>query len=141
MSNFGLSSEAEVKELVYSFCQALTSLNLEKIESLLADQVSLQWGPYEFDGKEEILNWAKELHDLFPFIAFKEKALNVQESSAEHEFMIAFLTSRGRKGWLPCEGTYIFDKNQIVNISVKLLHGFLTVSRDDVEKVKPHPTK
>jgi hypothetical protein len=139
MSDSGYS--AEMTELVYSFCQALTSRNLERIENLLADHALLKWGPYEFNGKESILNWVKELHDLFPFMAFKEKALEAQESSAKHEFMIAFLTSRGRKGWLPCEGTYIFENNQIVNINVKLLHGFLTVSREDVERVKPHPTK
>lgn len=133
--------ETEMKELVYSFCQALSSRNLEKLESLLANQASLSWGPYKFVGKDSILNWAKELYDLFPFMAFKEKALEVHGLSAKHEFMIAFLTSRGRKGWLPCEGTYNFLNNQIINLNVKLLHGFLTVSRDDVEKVKPHPTK
>jgi hypothetical protein len=141
MDDSGHVSETEIKELVYSFCQALSGRNLEKIESFLADQSSLSWGPYNFIGKESILNWAKELNDLFPFMAFKEKAIEVHGSTAKHEFMIAFLTSRGRKGWLPCEGVYDFVNNQIVTLKVKLLHGFLTVSRDDVERVKPHATK
>jgi hypothetical protein len=140
MSNSG--NITEIKGRVYSFCQALSGRNLEKIESLLADQASLSWGPYNFVGKKSILNWATELYDLFPFMMFKEKNMEVRnESSVKHEFMIAFITSMGKKGWLPCEGEYDFENDRIVNLKIKLLHGFLTVNRDDVERVKPHATK
>jgi len=134
-------SETEKKELVYGFFQALTLKNLDKIQSSFSDEASLSWGPYDFVGKESILTWASELFELFPFISFKEKKLEVHESTAKHEFMIAFLTSQGRRGWLPCEATYTFKDGQIHQMKIKLLHGFLAVNRDEIEKVKPHATR
>lgn len=138
MSRLGHTSEAEIKERVHGFCQALSGRNLEKLRTLLADQASLSWGPYHFEGQESILTWAKELYDLFPFMAFKEKTLEVDGATAKHEFLIAFLTSQGQKGWLPCESTYDFKDGQIRQLKVKLLHGFLAVNRDDIERVRPH---
>jgi hypothetical protein len=133
-------SEGATRERVHSFCQALTGKNLEKLRSLLSDQASLSWGPYDFEGNESILAWAGELFELFPFMTFKEKALVVQGPSVNHEFLIAFMTSQGQKGWLPCESTYEFKGKLIDRVKVNLLHGFLAVSRDDVERVKPHAT-
>ena len=133
-------SETEIRESVYGFCQALTLKNWDKIRSLLSDQASLSWGPYGFEGTEKILNWAEELFELFPFLSFKEKKLQVYGSAAQHEFMIAFLTAQGRKGWLPCEATYKFKDGKIHQVNIKLLHGFLAVSRDEIERVKPHVT-
>ena len=140
MSSSEILSEIKIKEIIHSFCQALTVKNQTKLESLLEDQVILNWGPYEFNGKDHILKWANELHELFPFMAFKEKSLKVTETSAKHEFMIAFMTPQGQKGWLPCEGSYEFKGNRITNINVNLLHGFLAVNREDIERVSPHST-
>jgi hypothetical protein len=134
-------SETGVKEVVYGFYQALTLKNLDEIQRLFSDGASLSWGPYDFVGKERILTWANEFFELFPFISFKEKKLEVSEDTAKHEFMIAFLTAQGRKGWLPCESTYTIKDGKILKVEVKLLHGFLAVSGEEVEKVKPHPTK
>lgn len=134
-------SETEKKELVYGFFQALTLKNLDKIRSLFSDEASLSWGPYDFVGKDNVLTWASELFELFPFISFKEKKLEVHESTVEHEFMIAFLTAKGRKGWLPCESTYTFKDHKINQAKIKLLHGFLAVGRDEIERVRPHATK
>jgi hypothetical protein len=133
-------SEATTRELVHGFYQTLTGKNLDKLISLLSDEASLSWGPYDFKGKESILTWAGELFELFPFMTFKEKSLEVQGSLVKHEFLIAFMTSQGQKGWLPCEGTYEFDGDKFSRVKVNLLHGFLAVNRDDVERVKPHAT-
>jgi hypothetical protein len=133
-------SEAVVRERVHSFCQALTGKNQDILRNLLSDEASLSWGPYDFDGKESILTWAGELFELFPFMTFKEKGLEVQGSSVKHEFLISFMTSSGQKGWLPCESTYEFNGDKISQVKVNLLHGFLAVNRDDIERVKPHAT-
>ncbi|MEM2094383.1 MAG: nuclear transport factor 2 family protein [Candidatus Bathyarchaeia archaeon] len=140
MSTFRIG-EREIRERVYSFCQALAGRNFERLRGLLAENASLSWGPYRFDGKESILTWAKELFELFPFMAFKEKAFEVQGTTAKHEFMIAFITTDGQRGWLPCEGIYDFEDGLINRLRVKLLHGFLAVSRDDIERVRPHVPK
>jgi len=125
---------------VRSFCQALTGKNLDKLRNLLSDEASLSWGPYDFEGKESILTWAEELFELFPFMTFKEKTLEAQGPSVKHEFLIAFMTSQGQKGWLPCESTYEFKGDLIDRVKVNLLHGFLAISRDDVERVTPRAT-
>jgi hypothetical protein len=134
-------SEAETKERVHSLCQALARRDLEKLRGLLTEKAVLSWGPYNFGGRENVLNWAGELFELFPFMSFKEKTLEVHGATAKHEFMIAFLTPNGQKGWLPCEGTYDFEDGLIDRLKVKLLHGFLAVSRDDIERVRPHSPK
>jgi len=133
-------SEGATRERVHSFCQALTGKNLDTLRSLLSDEACLSWGPYDFDGNESILAWAGELFELFPFMTFKEKTLEVQGSSVKHEFLIAFMTSSGQKGWLPCESAYEFKGGLIDRVKVNLLHGFLTISRDDVARVTPHAT-
>jgi hypothetical protein len=140
VSDSNYLSEAATREHVHSFCQALTGKNLDKLRSLLSDEASLSWGLYDFEGKESILTWAGELFELFPFMTFKEKSLEVQGSSVKHEFLIAFMTSQGQKGWLPCESTYEFNGDKIRQVKVNLLHGFLAVNRDDIERVKPHAT-
>lgn len=133
-------SEGATRERVRSFCQALTGKNLDKLRNLLSDEASLSWGPYDFEGKESILTWAEELFELFPFMTFKEKTLEAQGPSVKHEFLIAFMTSQGQKGWLPCKSTYEFKGDLIDRVKVNLLHGFLAISRDDVERVTPHAT-
>jgi hypothetical protein len=133
-------AEGATRERVHSFCQALTGKTLDTLSTLLSDEASLSWGPYDFEGKDNILAWAGELFELFPFMTFKEKNLAVQGPSVKHEFLIAFMTSQGQKGWLPCESTYEFKGGLIDRVKVNLLHGFLAVSRDDVERVKPHAT-
>jgi len=125
-------SERGIRELVYGFCQALTLKNLDEISELFSDDASLSWGPYDFVGKESILTWVTEFFKLFPFIAIKEKQLQVFDSTAKHEFMIGFLTAQGRKGGLPCEGIYTIKDGKIHQINVKVLYGFLSVSRDEV---------
>jgi hypothetical protein len=134
-------SGMDLRKYIYSFCQALTSKNIDVLQSLLTYDTIFSWGPYRFEGKDSILNWAKELWELFPVMAFQEKSLEVYESNAKHEFVIAFTTPEGRKGWLPCIGVYKFKDNKITQLDVKLLHGYVAVNRDEIERVKPHPTK
>jgi len=134
-------SEGATRARVHSFCQALTGKNLETLKSLLSEEASLSWGPYDFEGRESILTWAGELFELFPFMTFKEKILTVEGPSVKHEFLIAFMTSQGQKGWLPCESTYEFKGDKISQVKVKLLHGFLSVNREDIERVTPHATR
>ena len=131
-------SDVHVKELVYSFCQALTIRNLDKINGLFTQDSCLSWGPYVFEGREKIVGWASELFELFPFMSIKEKTLKVDGASAKHEFLIAFLTTQGRKGWIPCEADYSFKGDKINGLKVRLLHGFLAISKEEVEKVRPH---
>ena len=125
------------RETIYRFYEALAMKNTDRISEIFEDDSMLYWGPYEFKGREEILNWSHELFELFPFISFKEKTLEISGEKAKHEFMIAFLTAQGRKGWLPCIADYDFDNDMIKLLKIQLLHGFLAVDKDEVERVKP----
>lgn len=125
------------REAIYRFYESLAMKNTERISEIFAEDSTLYWGPYEFKGREAILNWSHELFELFPFISFKEKTLDIDGAKAKHEFMIAFLTPQGRKGWLPCIADYDFEDGSIKLLKIQLLHGFLAVDKDEVERVKP----
>lgn len=133
-------SEMEIKERVYGFCQALASRNLDKIQDLFAEDATVSWGPYNFEGRENILTWAEELYELFPFMSFKENSLEVTGQTAKHDHLVAFLTAQSQRGWLPIHGTYTFKDGRIIRFKAELLHGFLSIKRADVDRVKPHPT-
>jgi hypothetical protein len=123
---------------VYNFLNALASRDAERLQPLLSEDAALYWGPYRFEGRDRILTWARELFDLFPFMVFKEKGMEIHGQTAKHEFLIAFLTPDGRRGWLPCIGLYEFKGDLISRLKIILQHGFLTVSRREIERVKPN---
>ncbi len=126
---------------VYSFYQVLSSKKIDNIQILFNDQAILSWGPYKFVGKENISKWVKELWELFPVLTIQEKSMEVLGSTIKHEFVISFTTSEGRKGWLPCIGLFKFRDGEIIQLDINLKHGYMAVNRDEIERVKPHPTK
>lgn len=121
-----------VRESIQSFCQALSGRDFNGLQSLLADDATLNWGPYTFRGKEQVLKWAKDLFELFPFMSLQEKSLTVQGDSAKHDFIMAFLTSDRQRGGLPCTAEYDFEDGYIRKITVNLLNGFLFINRSDL---------
>jgi len=133
-------SEMEIKERVYGFYQALSARDLDKLQDMLAEESSVSWGPYTFEGKDAIMTWAEELYELFPFMSFKENSLEINDSVAKHDFLVAFLTAQNQRGWLPIHGTYTFKDGKITHFEAKLLHGFLSIKSSDIARVKPHPT-
>lgn len=135
------SKEKDYRGTVYMFYEALAMKNIDRIEHLFSSDASVFWGPYKFTGTEKINEWVIGLFELFPFMSFKEKSWTKEGEKAQHEFMIAFLTPQGRKGWLPCEAEYEFESGAIKAIKIKLLHGFLAVNKDEVERVKPQTSK
>ena len=137
MRFFGSKLEERYKTQIYSFLTALSGKDWEKLQSFLSDNTTLSWGPYTFDGREQILTWAKELLELFPTMGFQEKALEVRGTTAKHEFIIVFITSDGQKGFLPCIGNYNFKDDIINNLKISLLPGVLAVDGKDMEKIKP----
>ncbi len=106
----------------------------------MAEDASVSWGPYKFEGKEKILTWAGELYELFPFMSFKENSLEVSDQTAMHDYLVAFLTAQSQRGWLPIHGSYTFRDSKIHRFEAELLHGFLSIKRADVDRVKPHST-
>jgi hypothetical protein len=131
----------KLKARVYSFYQSLTSKNIDNLQKFFTNEAILSWGPYKFVGKENILSWAKELWELFPILTIQEKSIEVYGTMVKHEFVLAFTTQEGRNGWLPCESLYKFKNDEIFQLDINLKHGYVAVNRDEIERVKPHPTK
>ena len=126
---------------VYSFYQILVNKKIDNIQILFKDQAVLSWGPYKFVGKDNISKWVKELWALFPTLTIQEKSLEIYGLTIKHEFIISFTTAEGRIGWLPCVGLFKFQDNEIIQLDINLKHGYMAVNRDEIERVKPHPTK
>ena len=136
MRFFGSKQNDRYKSQVYDFLTSLGVKDWAKLQTFFSVNTELSWGPYIFEGKEKILNWAKELLELFPTIGFQEKALEIHGNTVKHEFIIVFITSNGQKGLLPCIGIYTFKEGLIDNLKITLLPGVLTVDGKDLEKIK-----
>lgn len=114
------------------FYNSLMDGNIENLISLCTEDAILNWGPYKFEGREEIRTWATELRLLFPKLKIKEVRLFVRENNIAHKFILNVTTPDGRNGWIPCEGVYKFKNSSIDNIKINLSYGSLKIkSRND----------
>lgn len=136
MRFFGSKVE-NYKKQVYNFLTALGNKDWEKFQAILSENAVLMWGPYIFNNREQILKWAKELHELFPTLGFQEKSLEVSGTTVKHDFIIVFISSNDQKGLLPCSGIYSFKDSVITEIKISLLPGVLAVEKKDLERIKP----
>ena len=135
-----MEANGNVKNRVHKFYFALMRNDLSELLSFLSEDSVLWWGPYRFQGKEEIKRWASELREMFPLLFIKEKSLRVEGDHVVHEFLIESVTRDEQRGWLPCVGIYDLNDDLIQSLRIKLLHGWLSVKKDDLERVKPPPS-
>lgn len=128
--------EERCRTQINEFLTSLTGKNWGKIQSILSSDAVISWGPYTFNGREEIITWAKELLELFPILIFQEKSLEVHGTNARIEFVITFTTPSEQKGFLPCVITYSFKDNIINNLNFGLMPGILVIEKKAIEKGK-----
>ena len=113
---------------------------MRELLSLLDEDSVLSWGPYDFKGEKEIRRWVSELREMFPVLFVKEKSIRGEGDQVIHEFLVESVTKDGQRAWLPCVGTYKLNKGRIQSLQVKLLHGWMTVKKEDLERVRPPPS-
>ena len=128
----------EKRDQVRKFCLALMNNNLSELLRLFSRDPVVSWGPYRFQGKEEIRRWASELGEMFPELFISEKLMEIEGDQARHEFLIESVTRDGRRAWLPCVGTYELEGRRIRSLNIQLLRGWMAVKREDLEDASPH---
>jgi len=134
------NTDEDTKAIVHNFCLALMKNNQTKLFNLLGEEPVLSWGPYTFRGKKEIRQWLSELREMFPLLFIKEKSMEVEGNQVRHEFLIESVTKDKQRAWLPCIGTYRLNKAHIQSLEIKLLHGWMAVKQEDLERVRPPPS-
>ncbi|UCD72606.1 MAG: nuclear transport factor 2 family protein [Candidatus Bathyarchaeota archaeon] len=133
------STEEDAKAQVHKFCMTLMRNDSAGLLNLFGKDALLFWGPYSFRG-EDIKRWASELREMFPVLFIKEKSLEVKGNQVRHEFLIESVTKDGQRAWLPCIGTYVLSEGRIQSLTIELLHGWLAVKKEDLERVRPPPS-
>lgn len=123
----------EFKVVLRSFYSTLTSRDFEKMLSLCDEDVTLNWAHFTFEGREKVRTWAKGLRQMFPRMRILGHKFVAYESRATHKLLIEFVGQGGRRGALPCDGSYEFRNGKIHNISISLSWGFLTFSSEEAE--------
>ncbi len=131
------SEDAEPAVQVHKFCLALMKNDSKELLDLLGEDPLLSWGPYEFKGEREINQWVSELREMFPVLFIKEKSIRTEGNRVTHEFLIESVTKDGQRAWLPCVGIYELNKGRIQSLRIKLLHGWMAVKKEDLERVRP----
>ncbi|MBL7118835.1 nuclear transport factor 2 family protein [Candidatus Bathyarchaeota archaeon] len=114
--------------------------NLTELFNLFDKEPVLSWGPYTFRGEKEIKRWISELREMFPVLFIKEKSIKVEGNKVRHEFLVESVTKDGQRAWLPCRGTYTFNDGRIKALEIRLLHGWMAVKKEDLERVRPPPS-
>ena len=114
--------------------------DLAELLNLFGREPVVSWGPYRFRGEEEIRRWVSELREIFPVLFIKEKLMEVKENQVRHEFLIESVTKDGQRTWLPCVGIYNLDEGRIQSLNIQLLHGWMAVKKEDLERVRPPPS-
>jgi len=125
--------EGEVEEVIRDAYRALVRGDVDRMLSFCTDDVTLDWGPFTFEGEEEVRQWEEELRRMFPEIGILETRLEVHGSTAVHEFIIEVTTPEGRRGILPVTGNYDVKDGKIQRISITLLRGALIVSEAEIK--------
>lgn len=119
-------TEGEMEEAsVRGICDALVRRDVVKALSFFADDATLTWGPFEFEGRERIKTWIAELEEMFPELIFREKSLKAQRDGATQEFVIEAFIPDGRKALLPGTAIYEFRDGKIKLLRIAISHGYL----------------
>jgi hypothetical protein len=120
-------------EIIRSAYTALLSGNIDEMLSFCMNDVTLKWGPFTFEGRSEIRQWAEELRKMFPTMRIRETKLLVHGSTASHEFLILFTAPNGQQGRLEIRAEYTFKNEKLQCIQTTLSLGVLTFEKEEIE--------
>jgi hypothetical protein len=128
-----LLSEEKTLEIIRSAYTALLSGDIDGMLSHCTNDVTLNWGPFTFEGRSELRRWAEELREMFPTMRIRETKLMVQGSKASHDFLILFRAPNGQQGRLEIRAEYTLKNQQIQYIQTTLSLGVLTFEKEEIE--------
>jgi hypothetical protein len=117
------------QNLVASIEGIWNSLMTKKAFEILryfCDDATVFWGPYSFNGKKEIMDWAEGLLELFPSFEYEIHNLSVRGGKAIHVLVLKSIFKDGRSGLLPCICDYEFETEKIINAKFSLSYGYIS---------------
>jgi len=130
-----LTEDRATDRLVRSFYDALMTANLETLRSILTEDVVLMFGPYRFQGLNEVGQWAIQLKKIFPHLGFSETSIKTSGNEVTHEFMMKVIGLNKLRGRLPCSGRYSLIDGKIYQIAIKPSEGILDVTFGDIMRL------
>jgi len=120
-------SEEKNKAVIRSFHRALITNNVDEALSYFTDDAVLIWGPFTFQGKEEIRRWVIELGEMARNLQFGEKSFVIQGNRVTIEFFMGLLTYDGKRGLIPGTGVYEFKNGKFQQIKITLSYGYVLI--------------
>jgi len=131
----GLPEERAVNRLVRSFYDALMTGNLETLRSILTKDVILTFGPFKFQGLEEVEQWAIQIKKIFPHLGFSETSIKTTGNEITQEFMMKVIGINKLRGRLVCFGRFSLRDGRICQISIKTSEGILDITFGDIMRL------
>ena len=134
-------SESIARRLIQSFFSTLNNNNVDRIGSLCDEDVILNWGPYIFEGKEQLTRWAKEFFTKFSCIKYKETDFKLEGNTAREKMILEITTQRGQKGVIRCESLLKFKNKKIENIKFVFSTGAILIEKEESVGLNLHKIK
>lgn len=120
-----------MKASIHGYYGALISKDVDTMLSFCSEDVTLDWESFTFRGRSEVKAWAEEFGRIFSEIMIVEIKLEVQRSTAKHDFIIVVSALDGRKGLAPAMGTYSFNEGKIQHVQTILSWDLIFSAKDN----------
>jgi hypothetical protein len=128
-------SEERAKTVARGFWTALVDNDVETMLSYCNEDLTVSWGPYTFNGVEEVRRWAEGLICMFQSLTIVENGISVDGSTVKHVLSFQSSFDDDRRGMLPTSVLYGFVDGMIEKMSVTLSPGTLYITREQVSRL------
>lgn len=113
------------------FYHALVAGHIDQAISFCTKDAVLTWASFQFIGRKEIRRWAAEFNQYFRNPRILDKNIHVTENAIRHEFFL-YLEQAGRRGLMPCVGTYKVHEGRLKDINISFSDGYLLVNQEEL---------
>ena len=132
-------SKGEITTNICNFYEGLIVGDMERMLSTCTNNVTLEWTSSKFRetfrGKNDLMQWAENLRQMFPKIMLEKVELRINSSKAKHQFIFNLSAPDGRMGMLPAVVVYDLKNGKLQHILVTLSKGFLIFSKAQVNSL------
>lgn len=134
-------SKETARGLIHSFFSTLIDKDVERIGSLCDEGVRLIWGPYVFEGRQEITRWSKEFLTQFSCLKYKETEFKMEGNTASEKMILEITTQKGQTGVIRCEGIFKFKDKKIEMIKFLFSAGVILIEKEESVGLNLHKIK
>jgi len=133
-------SQEEIIGNIREAYRALARGNIEVFLDLFSENATLTWGPFKFEGKPCIEEWARELLESFTVISFQERSIVVNEDEVKHDYFMTVLNKDSSKGVIEAIAGYRLEGGKIRDLKIDLLDGCVVRKASEAEEYNIKPT-